>query len=439
MTIQRHYDLPNCRLVVEGWTSDTAGGDGRPVLSMVTNAECHVAGHSQPLRGGRDFLQALALVVSTYAQGILSNIPRDSVSAGVRLDRLGLDRHRLIVQPFKDVLESDQPDATMSDATKVQQLDLTTVQLFDLVEAVDQLVADAQTLPDLVLPLSPVSRRSVAPQEPVSRRIVPMVLGTSGFAAAAIALFFVPTPEFRPGELERDPVIEELDGSASSPDAVEGGSPGSTDLDEDDLDELEPESVEPSSLNSEDSAENETTLGERERDEADRGGSALTLDGETSGETDGTANGDPDSSEIRPNRLAAGIERTSPDDLDEEAIDELFTNAVPLSDVDQIDAIVPKLRENISQDWDGSEGINEDLIYRIGTNGDGTIIGFKYVNDAALEYVAQTPLLDLTQLPQGDRLPLQPIGQFRVVLRPSGVVEVSPWYGRPVGPNADAE
>ncbi|MGF1537844.1 MAG: DUF4335 domain-containing protein [Elainellaceae cyanobacterium] len=392
MTIQRHYDLPNCRLVIEGWSSDAADNPVRPVLSMVTNAECHVTGHSQPLRGGREFMIALAQVVSTYAQGILSNIPRDSVSAGVRLDRLGLNKHRLIVR-----LDPEADD--LSGSPEIQQLDLTTVQLFDLVEAVDQMVADAQTLPELVLPLSPVSRRFVAPQEPLSRRLVPAALGVSGVAAAAIALFFIPPPEFRPAELERDPSTEAVEGAAPTPDAAEG--------------------PEPIGADSED----------------------LSSEGLT--ESEGSA-------EIEPNRLATGLEADTPtaiapeegarpDQVDEAAIDELFANAVPLSDPEQIDALVPELRQTISRVWEGGEEIDEALIYRVGTNSDGAIIGFRYINDAALEYVDQTPLLSLTQLPQGDGLPLDPIGQFRVVLRPSGVVEVSPWYGRPVEPSSEAE
>ncbi len=403
MTIQRHYDLPNCRLIVEGWSSDPADGTARPVLSMITNAECHVAGHPQPLVGGREFVQALAQVVSTYAQGILSNIPRDSASEGVRLDRLGLNRHRLVVQPDKTAIESG-----IVDSAEVQQLDLTTVQLFDLVEAVDQLVADAQTLPDLVLPLSSVSRRSVAPQEPLSRRVVPAALGVSGLAAAAIALFFVAPPEFRPTELERDPVTEEVEEGADSSSA--GDDPNAEDFEALDPEDTDPVEASPDEVDSE------------------RGGPV-----DSSIEPNQLA-ASPDA----PNNATAARDRLSRDEIDEEAIDELFTNAVPLSDPDQIDALVPKLRRSISRSWDGGDGVDE-LIYRVGTNSDGEIIGFKYVNDAALEQIDQTPLLQLTQLPQGDGLPLAPIGQFRVVLRSNGVVEVSPWYGRPLEPDADSD
>ncbi|MEO0409873.1 MAG: hypothetical protein AAF289_21235, partial [Cyanobacteria bacterium P01_A01_bin.135] len=60
---------------------------------------------------------------------------------------------------------------------------------------------------------------------------------------------------------------------------------------------------------------------------------------------------------------------------------------------------------------------------------DGDIIGYRHVNPEALEYVDQTPLLELLQPPNPSDI-ASPIGQFRVVLRSNGVVEVSPWYGR---------
>ena len=133
---------------------------------------------------------------------------------------------------------------------------------------------------------------------------------------------------------------------------------------------------------------------------------------------------------IQTKRVSSLLKLNPNETEDDDAIDELFTNAAPLSDSDQIDALVPQLQRSISQAWDGTSETDENLIYRVGTDDEGTIIGFKHVNDPALEYADQTPLLALTQASQ-EGLGQDPIGQFRVVLRPSGVVEVSPWYGRP--------
>jgi len=70
-----------------------------------------------------------------------------------RTERVQLQKnahnHRLIIAIDKRRRDSNG---------RVVQLDLTTVQLFDLVEAVDQFFADSQTLPDLSLQLTPVSK-----------------------------------------------------------------------------------------------------------------------------------------------------------------------------------------------------------------------------------------------------------------------------------------
>jgi hypothetical protein len=71
---------------------------------------------------------------------------------------------------------------------------LTTVQLFDLMEAIDQLLADGQTLPNLSLNLASVPRRDTQPQEPLVQRAAPLAVGTSSLVAAAALFFLVPNP-----------------------------------------------------------------------------------------------------------------------------------------------------------------------------------------------------------------------------------------------------
>ena len=77
---------------------------------------------------------------------------------------------------------------------------LTTVQLFDLVEAIDQFVADSVTLPNLTLQLKPLSRRYRPPDEPLAQRAVPATLGIASLVVMAFALFFIPSPEVREPE-----------------------------------------------------------------------------------------------------------------------------------------------------------------------------------------------------------------------------------------------
>ncbi|WP_287280255.1 DUF4335 domain-containing protein, partial [Okeania sp. SIO2G5] len=140
MSIQRQYNRPNCKLVLEG-PADTSASptDGdNPLISAVTNVECHFAGHDMPLTGGQELLDGLVYAVSRYVQEVLSGITRPEVSntksvARVQLQPLGQDLHRLTVNQA----------ATEADPSKYQ-VDLKTIQLFDLVETVDQLVADGQ-------------------------------------------------------------------------------------------------------------------------------------------------------------------------------------------------------------------------------------------------------------------------------------------------------
>jgi len=187
MTIQRSYSLPNCTLIVEGLSEATSDqqAEARPLISILVNAECHLAASNQPLVGGRDFLESLVRTVSVYAQEFLSKVPypiaHKQQSELVRLQKIENNRHRLIVQP--------EPSAN------IRQIDLTTVQLFDLVEAVDQFFADRQTLPDLSLQLTPVSKRHTSSSPQLVKQAVPATVGVSSLALAAIAFFFVPIPE----------------------------------------------------------------------------------------------------------------------------------------------------------------------------------------------------------------------------------------------------
>ncbi|PSN14798.1 hypothetical protein C7271_21405, partial [filamentous cyanobacterium CCP5] len=84
-------------------------------------------------------------------------------------------------------------------------------------------VSDANTLPDLNLPLRPVPRRYVKPTEPAAKRAAPAAIGAGTLAAAAIALFFVPLPEVQPTRPSQ-PAAEE-----SSQVPVQGDDPGLTD------------------------------------------------------------------------------------------------------------------------------------------------------------------------------------------------------------------
>ncbi|WP_293088113.1 DUF4335 domain-containing protein, partial [Moorena sp. SIO3H5] len=196
MTIRRQYSLPNCTLILEGWSNSTTGGglqpDPRPLLTTLTNAECHLGAMNQPLSGGRDFFEDLVHSVSSYAQQFLSKVPHPQPHgekpAKVHLQKVeDKNLHRLTLL--------DTPNSG-----KGLHVDLNTVQLFDLVEAIDQFLADGRTLPDISVSLQPVSKHYRQAEKPVTERTAPAALGMASLALAAIAFFFVPIPEVREPE-----------------------------------------------------------------------------------------------------------------------------------------------------------------------------------------------------------------------------------------------
>jgi len=218
MTIQRKYSLPNCTLILEGLSESLNGSQSqdnvRPVLSILVSAECHLASLKQPLSGGRDFFESLVTAVSGYAQEFLSQVTHseahNSESGLVQLQKVSIHQHRLIVQPGIKEQESGVDNSSALDQIEI---DLSTVQLFDLVEAVDQFFADSQTLPELSLQLAPVSKRFTRSGQQLVKQAVPATVGATSLALAAIAFFLVPVPE-----VQRPPATRSQSNSAQSTD-----------------------------------------------------------------------------------------------------------------------------------------------------------------------------------------------------------------------------
>ncbi|NJL49862.1 MAG: DUF4335 domain-containing protein, partial [Leptolyngbyaceae cyanobacterium SM2_5_2] len=197
MTVKRQYTLPYCNLAVEGLSADI--NNPLSPVTLLMNAECRLPGVSDiTLTGGRDFLDSLVMAVSRYGQQLLSGIPRPTASAQTSPPLVDLKPgdqhyHHLIVR--QQSLEEPPTDTNVLAPLDIK---LTTVQFYDLMEAVDQLLADTQTLPDLTAEFQAVPRRQVKPAEPVTKRAAPAALGAAALAAAGLALFFVPPPEFEP-------------------------------------------------------------------------------------------------------------------------------------------------------------------------------------------------------------------------------------------------
>jgi Domain of unknown function (DUF4335) len=221
-TIQRQYSLPNCTLILEGF-GDMAHFNPtelRPVMALLLNAECHLEGLQKPLAGGREFFESLVTAVSLYAQERLSGIHLPShvysdKPSMVSLKQVGPDVHELSYQPIAP--EGGKPPAP-------QVVNMSSVQLFDLVEAIDQFVADTQTLPFWSLNLAPVARK-YTPRSPMVKQALPAVMGLSSLAIAGGALFMMPTPEIKAPELRLTAQTSENTSASPSP----NGSPTPSD------------------------------------------------------------------------------------------------------------------------------------------------------------------------------------------------------------------
>jgi Domain of unknown function (DUF4335) len=198
MTIRRQYSLPNCTLVLDGLSDGTSTSgipDPRPVMSSLFNAECHFVGQERPLVGGRDFLTSLVTTVSNYAQAFLSGIPHPvkSPAANSIVSLVKGDREN--VHHLAATLDNDS-NQTLSETAIAQsqptEINLSTVQLFDLLEAIDQFLADRRTLPDIMIPLQPIAK---AIAQPIATQAVPAGLGLASLVVAGLIGYALPAPQ----------------------------------------------------------------------------------------------------------------------------------------------------------------------------------------------------------------------------------------------------
>ncbi len=191
--IQRQYSSPNCILSLHGFSDDSNPKEGVLILSVLTEAKCRIVGVNQNLTGGVNFVANLVKAVSCYGQGLLSGLTHSWETADdndyVFLQKIPeKNRHLLVFQQKKEEAENQI------------EIELTTVQLFDLLETIDQFCADKSTLPNLEDNLNPLSRRYRQIEVSLVEQSIPGVIGLAGFMLSAIALFLIPTP----GEI-RDP------------------------------------------------------------------------------------------------------------------------------------------------------------------------------------------------------------------------------------------
>ncbi|MEM1311479.1 MAG: DUF4335 domain-containing protein, partial [Cyanobacteria bacterium P01_H01_bin.153] len=357
----------------------------------VLNSECSFPGTSDRLSGGREFLDALVRTVSAYAQSLLSGVTHPTEEAVVDAQPVTLtytegSRHQLV--------------ATIAEPNGNQQpktIELNSVQLFDLVEAVDQLLADALTLPDMTLQVVPLNRRHARPTEPATKRVIPAAVGISTLAAAAAFLFMPPVPEFEPTRVER-PDLSDLVQQEAANLGASGDAPGDEDADAnaDDLDAPAPDASDDIIVSDSEGADEEdrTVVDDNADGGADSAAAAETVDPVAAG--------------IALGRLSAA----------RPIVDDATLNDIEVELESDLAAALEELTAGAEPDFD------EALVYRVAVSGNVEILGYKYENDAALENIDRTPLPSLTFIPINEEsVQDEPIAQFRVTFKPDGEVD----------------
>lgn len=185
-TIERQYISPNCVLSLQGFSDDN-GNNITPVMSVLSQAKCDIVGIPTTLSGGLMFIQNLMKAVSAYSQELLSGLSHQQELKGesdyISLSKLPeKNRHLLIWREKKD------------DINNKLELELSTIQLFDLLDTIDQLCLDEYTLPQLEDTLQPLSSRHRQGEISIVEQSTPLTLGIAGLALASIALFMIPNP-----------------------------------------------------------------------------------------------------------------------------------------------------------------------------------------------------------------------------------------------------
>ncbi|MBE9078985.1 DUF4335 domain-containing protein [Romeria aff. gracilis LEGE 07310] len=468
MTIRRQYQLPNCSLILEGLSTE-ATETAQPLMTVLVNAECHIVGLEKPLSGGQQFFESLVRAVSQYAQEVLSGYSHSQArdqNAPVRLQPGEGPYHRLLVQPEG----ADANALQRADAHHSMVIQLSTVQLFDLVEAIDQFCDDRQTLPQLNPEIVPLARRYTKPTEPLAQRTLPATLGIGSLAVAAAVFALLPLPEApRPAEERRLDSTTVPETEAEAEPELEPPPPATTAEDIARLTEP-PEITDPtvvSDLQAELAAQLEAVFDvEAEFDQPLVYRVAVTANGDIVGyRYDNNAalrhvDQTPlpqltyvplGEAEVEPEPVAqyrvtftpeGTVDVAAWDDSQAESAAPVTSAAVStaaptnadlsqpiaseIEDSGQIMTLNEQLRQQIveqrSQPLPG-----EDLTYRVRLAADGTVVGYEPEGNAARTAAAKTPLPDLVAAAPTD----QPQLDFRLVFTERGVVEVSPWRGWP--------
>lgn len=466
-TIRRQYNLPNCQLILEGLVdanADTSQVSGRPILSTLINAECRFTGVDKVLSGGRSFLDNLIAVVSGYAQEFLSGVYHSEAhpeeGSAIAFAKTNVpDRHRLLWYP--------ETEAQGGVATEAIAVELTTVQLYDLVEAIDQLLTDNRTLPDLTLDLAPVSRRYRQADVPIAQRLAPAVVGVTSLAIAAAIFYLIPPPEeIEPPQARVEAVRDEEEspeGSETDLESLETEDSEDPETDETPLSSAELATLLADAPQIEDATElsylERNLYRELDRNWEDRNEIDRDLEYRVAVGRDGAIlsyepiSGTSEVSDRQtplPELAYTPTSASQPEQIADFRV--VFTdNAVlqvsPWFGYQGTPTLGPEIEESstlrrlntelyntLIEEWTETPTYQRALRFRVGVLEDGTIADYQAQNQAAADFYDETPLPDLAEpeaagIGDGSLVPKEPLAQFDVVFRPNRILEVSPHRG----------
>jgi hypothetical protein len=362
MSIRRQYSLPNCTLILDGIGDASRSNEARPLMSTLVNAECHISGQKKPLTGGMEFFQQLITAVSNYTQELLSkvvNAPTPQQVGKVRLEKG--QEHRLMAQS-----EQGQVDWQLS-----------TVQLFDLTEAIDQFLADGSTLPTLLVGIQPAPR---AAKGAISAQSAPIGLGLSGLAATALVFYLVPAPA---KVTLPDPVAN------TTPVSKTSNKPKSND---------KPPTPAASPVGAKQSVPVTNPV-------ASPTTSPISTPSASPGQT----------SSPSPAASKKPVERSAVDPK---------INDNPT----QVAFIERKLRREINQKWEDRKGISDKLSYTVTADEEGKIVSYVPKNSAAERKKEQVPLAQMvpadTEKTEETESPTKKTTDFSLSFTPNGAIEI---------------
>ena len=105
------------------------------------------------------------------------------------------------------------------------------------------------------------------------------------------------------------------------------------------------------------------------------------------------------------------------------------TSTAGITDKAEIDALKQKLYNQIDTTWKTTPTFTEDLVYKVKVKQDGTILGYEATNQAAKNFVQETPLASIQNSASSASGTAEKTAEFRVTFSTAngGALDVKPW------------